>query len=329
MDPDDQDIIVVPSHFAIGSVILRPKGDDGGRPSLVNANEGDRIPPHGHPSRLLELPTELLLHIFGFLLPRAQIFHFMPTTKSNYRLISIHRIFRKNGIVTTSEEDKQNSLSALSSICRRLTMIAYSVFFGENQFVFEIATAGLTSVVRCIETDLASWNKVIRAELEGLAPLGYIGARYIKHLTLCVSLTCRLPTRHEWRRLEDSILRIAQVFEGSEYDIRSLTVDVGFGRRTRKRVTTNRLEVSSSNGLRMQVRNIGNEAGKEPMARTMDKLVRLIAPVIFMEGVKDLQMSGILTAETMHAYKAELLKHGDRVAGRFEEEPPAKRRKII
>jgi hypothetical protein len=79
----------------------------------------------------------------------------------------------------------------------------------------------------------------------------------------------------------------------------------------------------------MQVRNVENKGGKEPMARTMERLARLIAPLIFMGGVKDMRVSGTLTAETMHAYKAELLKRGKRVGEKLEDEAPAKRRKLI
>jgi hypothetical protein len=259
----------------------------------------------------------------------GQVFHFTPTTKSNVRLVSVHRLFRFDGVIPGPEEDKLSSLSTLSTISRHLTAITYTVFFRENQFIFEIATAGLTSIVRGTETDVASWNKIIRAKPEGIAPLGNISGSYIRDLTLCVSLTCRLPTKHEWRRLEDSIQRIAQIFRGSGHDVRSLVVDVGFGRRTFKRGTTNRLETTSSKGLRMQVRNVENKGGKEPMARTMERLARLIAPLIFMGGVKDMRVSGTLTAETMHAYKAELLKRGKRVGEKLEDEAPAKRRKLI
>ena len=312
----------MPSLYAVHNVVLHSKGDNRKDPSPVAANRGDHVP-YRQPNRLLELPTEILLDVFRFLLPVGQVFHFMPTTKSNYRLVSVHRLFPNDGVIPGSEKDKLNLLSTLSTVCQRLTALAYSVFFGENQFVFEIATAALTSAVRCAVPNLASWNKVIHAKPDGIAPLGNIGARYIKDLTLCVLLPCQRPTRHEWKRLENSILSIAQVFEGSGHDLRSLVVDVGLGRRAVKRVTTDRLEVSSSNGLRMQVRNIENEGGVEP--QNMERLARLMALLVFMEGVKDLRLSGLLTAETMRAYKAELQK---RVAEGFEDQPPAKRRKL-
>ena len=308
-------------------MIPRPKDYNGGNKSFVAADRGHDSP-YRHHDGLLDLPNEILLHILGLLLPTGEEFHITPTTSSNHRLVSVHRVFRWDGVIPGSWEAKLNTLPILSAICRRLTAIAYTVVFGENKFVFEIATEGLTWIVSCLKCATVSWNKIVPAKPEGIAPLGKISTRYLRDLTLCVSLTCRLPSRNEWRRLEDSIQRVAQVFKGSGGDVRSLVVDVGFGRRTFKCVTTNsRLEMTTSNGLRMQVRNIENEGDTEPMTETMERLARLIAPLIFMEGVKDMRVSGILTAGTMHAYKAELLKRGKRMGEEFEDEPPAKRQK--
>jgi len=104
-------------------------------------------------------------------------------------------------------------------------------------------------------------------------------------------------------------------------------VNVGLGRRSLERVTTDRLGVSSSSSPRMQVRNIENEGGMEP--QNMERLARLRAPLNFMQGVKDKRLSGMLSAEAMHTYKAELQQRGERVTEGLEDQPPAKKGKLV
>jgi hypothetical protein len=157
------DLIILPSPATIHNVILHSKDYNRGNISPIAAGRGDNIPRVG-PNRFLELPNEISLRIFHCLLPMGQVFHFTPTTKGNIRLVLVERLFRFDGVIPGSEEDKLGSLSTLSTISRHLTAITYNMFFRENQFVFEIATAGLTSILRGTETDVASWNKIIRAK---------------------------------------------------------------------------------------------------------------------------------------------------------------------
>jgi hypothetical protein len=334
LDPPNTNVIVLPSHFALESAQLRFKGEEKSNATLAAAddhtqNDGEV----GHASYLLELPAEILIQIFRLLLPEGEVFHFSPITKSRIRGTSIHRLVPIDADITDPQQDRLGFLPAVSLICRRLTDIAYTLFFRNNQFVFEIATVGLTSVVYRTQTDILSYNKVISATPRDLAPLGPIGAKYLTSLTLSVTLTSRMPTRYEGSQLEGSVQRIASFFEGAAHNLKSLATDIGYGNRTSNRVATHRLEVSLSHSLRMHIRSIDSQsvnesrATKARVSRHTARLVELIAPLMCL-GVEDVQISGLLSSEDIRAYKDALLKGGKRMHEKAAVGPPAKKQRV-
>jgi hypothetical protein len=334
LDPANTNVIVLPSHFALESAQLRFKGKEKSNTSLALAsNDTQNDGAVGHASYLLELPAEILIQIFRLLLPEGEVFHFSPTTKNRIYSTSIHRLVPIYTDITDPQQDRLRFLPAVSLICRRLTDIAYTLFFRNNQFVFEIATVGLTSVVYRTQTDILSYNRVICLTPRGLAPLGPIGAKYLTGLTLSVTLTSRMPTRYEESKLEGSVQRIASFFEGTAHNLKSLAIDIRYGNRTGNRVATHSLEVSSSHSLRMHIRIIDSQSVNESKAtrarvsRHTARLVELIAPLMCLE-VEDVQISGLLSSEDIRAYKDASLKGGKRMAEKAAAGLPAKKQRV-
>ena len=334
LDPGNTNVIVLPSYFALdlAQSSSKKKANSDALPTAA-ADDTRNDNAFHHPSYLLELPAEILILIFGHLLPEGQVFHFAPTVKNRTSAISVHRVVPIDTDITCLSQDRLRFLPAVSLICRRLTDIAYTLFFRDNQFVFEVATVGLTSVVYQAQTDIPSYNKVIRAAPLGLAPLETMGAKHLTSLTISVTLTALVPTRDQGSQLQNFIQRIASSFEGSPHKLKSLTLDVEYAKRTHDRVLTHRLEVSLSHGLRMRIRDINSrsvkasKATEAQTARNMERLIRLVAPLTRLD-VEDLQISGLLSAEDIRAYKEEILRDRKRVVERATVGPAAKRRRV-
>lgn len=334
IDLNDANVIVVPSHFALNSAPLRSRGGEQKVVSLAAGTERTHENVVRQPTCLLELPAEILVQIFRLLLPEGEVYHFSPTVKNTIPAISVHRLVPSETDDVGLPRDRLRFLPAASLICRHLMDIAYTVFFRDNQFVFEIATVGLTSVVRRAQTDIRSYSTFICTTPRGLAPLGPIGAKYLTRLTLSITLTSIIPTRHHGNKLQDSVQRIASFLEGSASNLKSLTVDLQFGKGASDRVMTHKLEVSSSHGLRMYIRNIDSQSLKKSnstKAQTLqhtERLAELVAPLMWL-GVEDVQISGLLTAEDIRAYKEASLKDGKRICEGATIGPPTKRQRFL
>ena len=292
--------IVIPSPLALDSVRLHTNyGIEQLKPLIVATTSSD--PPSDQSSRLLELPNEILLTMFRFLLPDGQVFHVTPTSKKKIRATSIHRLSSRGSPLPHASEDRLRGLPILSTVCRRLTDITYAVFFGENQFVFEIASGGITSHVRSVDHDLESWYKIVRTKPMGLSPLSQISARYLTNLTLCISLTGRHPGGYEWKCLRESLQRIVGLFQESKHELKMLSVHVGIAQRFGRRTDSNALEIDTTNGLHMRIRN-DEVARRNIPAATIKTLANVVVPLMALEGVRETQISGLITNEMLCAH---------------------------
>lgn len=292
---DRANVILVPTPCALDNAHTRPNPSAESLGSRA-AEGASSTSPANRSTRILDLPTEILLHIFRLLLPEGEVFHFTPTARKNIRAVSIHRISPSGSPMPHAPEDRLRSLPTLSVICSRLTDIAYTIFFGSNQFVFEIASVKITSNISCMDPNMESWHQLVNTKPDGLAPLTNIAAHYLTSLTLCVFLTSRKPEDYEWKRLEKFVRQIAEALENNN-NLKTLSIQLGVATIVGRRRDSKALELTSANGLHMRIRK--DDAYPRAPAETLQRLEGVITPLLALQGLKERQISGLLTDESL------------------------------
>ena len=270
------------------------------------------------------LPTEVWLRILLFALPHDETFHFTPHNKFKPRMrswtICVHRLMlsdvnhpstRGPGTV----HDLLPNVSNLSLVCRRFMDMTYEIFYGGNNFFFEIAYHQLTSSMMGFSQSWhGSWYKVIVSCPDALAPLSDTVARYLTSLTLVVSVLAGDANNREWKRLEQRMKMIADIFRGRIYSLKRLFIDVGFIKcetyQRRKLYITDRLEGYRSPWLILKLTSNHWNVAKAHDARTKMRAEQLIRPLRCLEGLREVQMIGAVDHEDVSSFReAVMLSH--------------------
>ena len=289
-------VFLVPSHWAVRNANVT--GGWRERSALPVARRTKRKDSLlSQRARLSDMPTEILLQIFYYLIPTGQIFHFTPALKTSIQVVSVHRLMLANSQAPGVCDDIQAVLPRLSLVCRRLMDIAYTIFYGGNQFIFEIATQPLTSYVQCTSSCVGSWNKIIRSKPGCLPPLGSVSMRYLTKLTICISLIYRMPRDSEWDQLTRRVREIADAFEESSNELKGLVVNVDFAQRKATRFITDLLEVDTSQDLWMNVKTNRVVQAPRGASKIRARVASLVEPLKCLSGLQELEMTGMAAAE--------------------------------
>lgn len=149
------------------------------------------------------LPNEVLAEILQYLIPAGKGYHFSPCTKKHENADSIHYLSSPSPFLDNAAPGMPQLVS-LALTSRIFQDVAYGLFYGRNQFVFEIAARTLTShvdVVQGCSTPFDDWNRVMASPSDNcLWPLTEATARYVKDLTLCVYLSPLADDRRRQQR---------------------------------------------------------------------------------------------------------------------------------
>lgn len=120
--------------------------------------------------------------------------------------------------------------------------------------------------------------------------------------------------------------RIAQAFDGEQYDLKYLAVDVELAQH--KFFVMEKLEVDSSQELRMRVRTNSPTEDKFGGRRTRERLAKVVEPLMCLRGLRQVQVTGVLPPEAVSKFRDAVIQTGKTDQKDEETMKSAKRRRL-
>lgn len=182
---------------------------------------------------LTQLPNEVLIHIMRYLIPYDQSFHIFDY-ENEYRRRStmIHRFCKPISDIREADPiagNIQPHITALATVCRRLSDIFHTVMYGDNRFIFEL---GMSTVwprpIAKSQTSLCnveSWARIYEAIHECLWPLTARTSVYVKDVTILVTKSYQELNKYERLILIEHLSHVNRLFNCSQ-NLASFTVDM-------------------------------------------------------------------------------------------------------
>lgn len=152
---------------------------------------------------------QVLLHI----IPTGGIYHMVPNSIGTRHVTDVQRIRRISSEASTTRDATKTPILSISRTCKRLNEVVNNLFYGQNQFVFEIAIDRLTSMVKLDSSDnqFETWTRAYNMPPTTVWPVTVNTARFLTDATFMVS---HYPDadHHEQTCLERQLRRVADVF---------------------------------------------------------------------------------------------------------------------
>jgi len=186
-------------------------------------------------SHLERLPTEFLEQILQLLIPTGTVMHVFPTHQGRRQhLFAVHYISPgEHGI---GFGDTTRGLQTLPLVYQRLKDMTYEVFYGRNQFVFEIAARPLTSRVELSRLNAGfsdtlhqfsarskditrTWCRVVERGAFtplALAPLGPAAVSRMRNMALVINIPSSEGKRTDWHHLTIRLSDFARAVAASD-----------------------------------------------------------------------------------------------------------------
>ncbi|SMY28478.1 unnamed protein product [Zymoseptoria tritici ST99CH_1A5] len=193
--------------------------------------------------KITDLPTELLQKILSLLVPSGCAFQFFPcrleeeTTMYSCVQKFVPEPRHHAGISmaefhTTTKETPQTGTThlAVAATCRRLQDEAYSIFYGQNAFLFHLTASIVKNGTLAKSLSMHSWSRIVPRRASesgvtstGLGPLTSLAAAYLERVVLVPSLPPRGPTARELALVTDLVTRVSASLQ--DMKLKSLTID--------------------------------------------------------------------------------------------------------
>lgn len=129
------------------------------------------------------LPDEILVRIFEYAVPTGLIVHVFPRgTNGKGTVVHIFGAGKRSRTVPPAS-------GAVASVCQRFADLYYSLMYGGNRWVFEMAMNPTAARFEGASLhELESWSRYYDTLHWDSGPLSARSAKYIKHLTILMTL---------------------------------------------------------------------------------------------------------------------------------------------
>ncbi|KJY02171.1 hypothetical protein TI39_contig88g00002 [Zymoseptoria brevis] len=193
--------------------------------------------------KITDLPTELLQKILSHLVPSGCAFQFFPCRLEEETTICScvqkfvpeprhHAGMSMAEFHTMTRTTPQTGTThmAVAATCRRLQDEAYTIFYGQNAFLFHLTASIVRNQTLAKSLSMDAWSRIVPqcasesgGTSTGLGPLTLLAAAYLKRLVLVSSLPPRGPTVRELAVVTDLVTRVSATLQVMK--LNSLTID--------------------------------------------------------------------------------------------------------
>ncbi len=180
------------------------------------------------------LPNEVLFQIAEYLLPSNQSFHiFHFDNDYGRRTTMIHRLCPPYSaaevIVDPVAGNIQPNITALATVCRRLSEVYHAVMYGGNRFIFELGlSAKWPRPIAKSQSGLhnvESWARVYETCHGTLWPLTRRTSAFVKDVTLLITKSYQEANKYERLHLMEQLINVDRLLNPSS-NLSQLTVDM-------------------------------------------------------------------------------------------------------
>ena len=135
-------------------------------------------------------------------------------------------------LATPGEHDVTNHRSngaSLASVCRSFKEVCYTVMYGENHFIFDLAMRGVQPQISGhhlpAQGALESWFKIFDGKPTGLWPLTPNSSLHLKEVTILAELVPKDGNKKR-QALKERFVEVLSMFTKAEHSLKKLTVHV-------------------------------------------------------------------------------------------------------
>ncbi|KAK4496872.1 hypothetical protein PRZ48_011321 [Zasmidium cellare] len=186
--------------------------------------------------------------------------------------------------------------------------VSYGLWYGQNQFIVELASVALTSEVQLgvevpIMVDVEdrehplSWSRICaRGSLSVPYPSSSFTMRYITDLTICINLSSSNSSQAEHLELSQQLRSLVTCFGDDASNLRRLAVSLDVCKKRYKHFKSQRLELCGD-PPRMMLRETIPTDHVNMTPRQSSYLEKLVQPLFQLRGVGDMTVRWLLPEE--------------------------------
>ena len=115
-----------------------------------------------------------------------------------------------------------------------------------------------------------------------------------------------------WDRLEEWMQQIGLAFNGPQCALKRLVLDIDFAHRWQKRLISEKLEIDTSKGVCVNIRMTAITSIVREVPRTRERLARLVEPLKGLRGLREVQITGVLSPEIASSIRDAMMESGKR-----------------